>query len=368
MLKTLPALSDYDYELPPELIAQRPLHDRADARLLVVRRERQSLEHMKFRDLPKLLNPNDLLIYNDTKVVNARLMGVRVATGGRWEGLFLRFDAQGCWEVMSKTRGKLTSGELLQLDSPQGPTGRHLEVVGRTPERTLLVRPVLSGRTETAFTLLDEVGFVPIPPYIRSGRMDEQDRGDYQTVYAEKPGAVAAPTAGLHFTDELLAELTNRGIEVARVTLHVGAGTFKPITSENLDEHVMHTEWSCVSEDVVQAVQACHRRGGRVVAVGTTTVRSLESAANQLADGRIDSTGRNDSVLAPFAGVTNLFIRPPYKFKTTDVVITNFHLPKSTLIILVRTFGGDDLMRRAYEEAVRQRYRFYSYGDAMIIL
>lgn len=361
-------LDAYDYELPERLIAQTPRPDRASARMLVVDRATGSFRHRRVRDLPEYLRPDDVLVLNDAKVLPARLIGRRAETQGRWEGLFLQFDPRGFWEIMSKTRGKLRPGEKIELENPDGSgLTRYLEVVGRTDAKTMIVKP-LTEEGEDSADFLDKVGWVPIPPYIRGGRMTPSDRDNYQTVYASNPGAVAAPTAGLHFTKELLDEIRSIGVAVCPTTLYVGAGTFKPITADRLADHQMHSEVANLSEATVRTIEERKARGGRVFAIGTTSVRTLESAANALPDGSIDSTGLNPGVLAPFSGPTNLFIRPPYRFKVVDAMLTNFHLPKSTLVILVRTFGGDDLLKRAYETAIAEDYRFYSYGDAMLIV
>jgi len=345
-------LSQYDYELPPELIAQQPLAVRSDARLMVVDRRAGSWDHRYVRDLPELLRPGDCLVLNDTRVVPARLVGRRTKTGGHWEGLFLETDGQGLWRVLGKTRGRLGPGERITLLDPEGREAGELETATRGPDGTWVVRP---GSREPAFELLERVGRVPLPPYIRKGEMVPADRQHYQTIYAEKPGAVAAPTAGLHFTAALLERLESQGVVVVRLTLHVGPGTFRPIKSDSLAEHVMDPEWGSIGRETVEAIGRARAGGGRVVAVGTTSVRLLETAA---AGGE----------LAPFTGRTSLYIRPPYRFRAVDALLTNFHLPRTTLLVLVRTFGGDELMRRAYDEAVREQYRFYSYGDAMLIL
>lgn len=361
-------LDAYDYDLPERLIAQFPLKKREQARMLVVNRKTQKLEHRRCYNIVEYLNPEDVLVLNNTKVLPARLVGSRTSTGGRWEGLFLQYDPRGFWEIMSKTRGYLKPGEHITLMDTHGSgLTRELEVVAHTEQKTLVVKPILE-EGEDSFTFLDKIGWVPIPPYIRGGRMIPDDRDDYQTVYAQEPGAVAAPTAGLHFTKELLEEIKKLGVAICDVTLHVGAGTFKPITVTKLSEHHMHSEYATISDDVVRTIEERKARGGRVLAVGTTSVRTLESASNVRPDGSIDSSGRSDSKLRAFSGQTDLFIRPPYKFKTVDAMLTNFHLPKSTLVILVRTFGGDELIKRAYEEAIAEDYRFYSYGDAMLIL
>lgn len=361
-------LDAYDYELPERLVAQTPLPRRDAARLMVVDRASQTIDHTHFCNIAKFFRPEDVLVLNDSKVLPARLIGLRAETGGRWEGLFLQYDPRGVWEIMSKTRGTLRPGEKIELQNPRGSGHkRYLEVVGRTEVNTLVVQPLLA-EGEDSFAFLNEVGWVPIPPYIRSGIMRPSDRDDYQTVYAKNPGAVAAPTAGFHFTKELLEEIEAMGVAICPVTLHVGVGTFKPITVNRLSEHHMHSEYATISEETVKTIEERKAKGGRVFAVGTTSVRTLESASNVMPDGSIDSSGRNDKKLQAFSGSTDLFIRPPYQFKTVDAMFTNFHLPKSTLVILVRTFGGDELLKRAYEEAIAEDYRFYSYGDAMLIL
>jgi S-adenosylmethionine:tRNA ribosyltransferase-isomerase len=343
---------DYDYVLPKHLIAQHPLARRVDARLLVVDRAAATLQHHHIRDLPTLLRAGDCVVINDTRVVPARLVGFRASSGGRWEGLFLSADDQGNWRLLGKTRGKLQAGERIALVNERLQTVFELRLVLKEPDGAWIARPETAGE---ATELLEKVGRVPLPPYIRAGEMDAADRDRYQTVYAESPGAVAAPTAGLHFSDDLLKRLSAAGIAVARVTLHVGLDTFRPMSAPTLEEHKMHSEWCQISAEAVAEIERAKAAGGRTVAVGTTSVRVLESAARG---------GR----LASFSGPTDLFIRPPYKFRAVDALLTNFHLPRTTLLVLVRTFGGDALIRSAYEEAIREEYRFYSYGDAMLIL
>jgi S-adenosylmethionine:tRNA ribosyltransferase-isomerase len=338
----------FDYDLPPHLIAQEPCAERDQARLLVVRREDATLSHHIFLDLPDLLNPGDLLILNDTRVLPARLLGRRSRTGGKWEGLFLREHPDGLWELLSQTRGRLTEGESIEVE----PGPLRLELVRKTPQRHWLVQPSEAG---TALELLVRHGQVPLPPYIRKGRAAVADQQRYQTVYADKPGAVAAPTAGLHFTPRLFERLRARGIEVGHVTLHVGLGTFQPIQVEDVTQHRMHCEWGELPALTANAIDDCRQRGGRVVAVGTTSVRVLETVA---------ATGP----LRSWSGETELFIYPPYQFRAVDALVTNFHLPRSTLLLLVSAFGGVDLLRRAYRTAIEQGYRFYSYGDAMLIV
>ncbi|HEV2972635.1 MAG TPA: tRNA preQ1(34) S-adenosylmethionine ribosyltransferase-isomerase QueA [Pirellulales bacterium] len=344
-------LDAYDYDLPRNLIAQEPLANRADARLLVVDRSGSTLAHSHVRDLPQILRPGDLLVLNDTRVVPARLIGRRTATGGHWEGLFLQVDEQGLWRLLARSRGKMPCGETITLVDPVWKDDIRLRLVERL-EGGIWVMNAESG--EPALAILDRLGRVPLPPYIRHGEMMPADRERYQTVFARQPGAVAAPTAGLHFTPELLRRLQEAGIEICYVTLHVGLDTFRPVTVDRLADHKMHREWGQIDAAAVERIAACRGHGGRIVAVGTTSVRVLESAAA-------------DGPLKPWSGWTNLFIRPPYAFRAVDAVLTNFHLPRTTLLVLVRTFGGDDLVHRAYEEAIRQEYRFYSYGDAMLI-
>jgi len=345
-------LNDYDFQLPQHLIAQHPLADRLAARLLVVHREKNTIEHKHIRDLPQFFRSGDTLVFNDTKVIPARLIGNRSRSGGKWEGLFLGFGPENLWRIMSKTRGRVVPGETITLVAPNGQTGFSLELRSKLEEGDWLVHP----RTDDEpFAALEKVGWVPIPPYIRSGKMSESDKSDYQTVFAQKPGAIAAPTAGLHFTPSLLDEIDAKGTVRLPITLHVGVGTFKPITVERLSDHQMHSEWGTISSEIAEQVNA-RRKNGRTVAIGTTSVRILESAAD------------SDGFLHEFQGETDLFIRPPYRFKAVDCLLTNFHFPKSTLYVLVRTFGGDELIVKAYQEAIHAEYRFFSYGDAMLIL
>ena len=347
-------LSYYDFELPQRLIAQHPLANRLDARMLVVDRQKDTIEHRQIRDLPHYFRATDTLVFNNTKVIPARLIGNRSRSGGKWEGLFLGVVENGLWKIFSKTRGKLVSGETITLVAPNGQTGFPLEMVSKSDEGTWLVK----SRTDwMTFDALEKVGWVPIPPYIRNGKMDDTDKTDYQTVFAEEPGAIAAPTAGLHFTEPLLCEIEAAGVRRFPITLHVGVGTFKPITVEHLSEHQMHSEWGTISAEIAYEINTRRNQsGGRTIAVGTTSVRILESAA------------KSNGQLQEFRGETDLFIRPPYKLKAVDALLTNFHFPKSTLYVLVRTFGGDELMRKAYQEAISREYRFFSYGDAMLIL
>lgn len=343
--------AEYDYHLPPELIAQHPRPRRDDARLLVVDRRHDTIEHARIGDLPQWLSAGDCVVLNDTRVLRARLIGRRSATGGRWQGLFLS-EENGCWRLLGKTRGKLQPGEIIELIDRRGAANVQLHLLTRDDDGAWLAR---LDPPQPAFQVLEQVGRVPLPHYIRGSQEMPADDERYQTVFARHPGSIAAPTAGLHFTPELLARLDAAGISARYITLHVGLGTFRPLAGRTLAEHRMHTEWGQLDEATAAHLADCRRRGGRVVAVGTTVVRVLETAA---------SNGQ----LSPFRGVTDLFIRPPYEFRAVDALLTNFHLPRSTLLVLVRTFGGDALIRRAYQQAIEQRYRFYSYGDAMLIL
>ncbi len=345
-------LNQYDYHLPRELIAQHPLSCRSDARLMIVSRQDQSLTHTYVRDLPEHLSAGDTLVLNDTRVLAARLQGYRTGTGGRWSGLFVTSDAAGHWEVLSKTRGKLREGERVMLQDRSAHDALCLKFLADLGEGLWVVQPDEQG---SPVDVLQRVGRVPLPPYIRGGEMEEADIEQYQTVFARRAGAIAAPTAGLHFTNDLLARLTDAGIQLCRITLHVGIGTFRPIAVERLEAHTMHSEWGEISQSTVERLLECRRAGGRIVSVGTTSVRVLETAAR--------SGG-----LQAWQGETDLFIKPPYTFRAVDALLTNFHLPKSTLLVLIRTFGGEELMKRTYEEAIAERYRFFSYGDAMLIV
>lgn len=343
--------SAFDFALPDDLIAQNPVEPRDRSRLMVVRREAGRVEHRTFADLPDLLAPGDVLVRNNTRVVAARLVGTREATGGKWEGLFLREVEGGLWEILATTRGKPAEGEIVVVGQ-EGETLR-LTLVSRGEGGRWLVRP---GVEDDASALLGRFGLVPLPPYIRKGREGPGDRLRYQTTYAQVPGAVAAPTAGLHFTPGLFERLAGRGIGSADVTLHVGIGTFRPIEVERIEDHVLHAEWAELSAETAAALDAARRRGGRIVAVGTTSARTLETASA--------ATG----VIRPFTGETAMYLRPGHVFRGLDALVTNFHLPRSSLLVLVSAFAGVDLTRAAYEEAVREKYRFYSYGDAMLIV
>ena len=347
-------LSDFDYQLPDELIARYPGETRTGSRLLCLDRRNGGICHRVFRDILDLIQPNDLLVFNDTRVIPARLFGHK-ATGGRIEVLIERLLSD-C-EAVAQVRASKSppAGTLLKLVSPDSADTVDAEVLGRVGEfyhlRFLSSLPLIS--------VLDRFGHMPLPPYI--DRADEQaDQARYQTVYGSNPGAVAAPTAGLHFDDGLLDALTDKGVAQAFLTLHVGSGTFQPVRTENVLEHKMHSEWINVSEAVVEQVKSCRQRGGRVIAVGTTSVRSLESAA-------LNAARQGSADLLACSGETDIFIYPGYQFSVVDAMITNFHLPRSTLMMLISAFAGRDNVMAAYEEAIRERYRFFSYGDAMFI-
>jgi S-adenosylmethionine:tRNA ribosyltransferase-isomerase len=348
-------LASYNYQLPPELIAGEPLAQRDMSRMLVVDRSSGTLQHRHVRDLPEILRPGDRLVLNDTQVVPARLFGSRTASGGKWEGLFLETLSSGQWRLIGQAGGRLRPGEAITVVPAHWPENSERLTLTLIECDADGVWTSIPSSNEPALDLLRRFGTVPLPPYIRRKLGRETDWHRYQTTYARRPGAVAAPTAGLHFTPELLAACAARGIERSFVTLHVGIGTFRPIAVERLSEHVMHREWCEISQETCRELSQIRRQAGRIVAVGTTCVRTLETASRH-------------GCFEPWSGETNLFIRPPYQFQGVDCLLTNFHLPRSTLLVLVSAFAGLDLIRTAYETAVRERYRFYSYGDAMLIL
>lgn len=334
--------SDFNFDLPNELIARFPLAQRSSSRLLSLHKQTGEVSHGHFRDLLAFFNAGDLIVFNNTKVIPARLYGAKLS-GGKLEALIERVtgEHEALAHIRSSRSPKPGSRILLE--------GVEVEVVGR--EGALFQLRFLDERP--LINVLEAVGHMPLPPYMERDDIDS-DRDRYQTVYAQKPGAVAAPTAGLHFDDELLAELKAKGVNFAFVTLHVGAGTFQPVKVENIEEHHMHSEYIEVSEEVALAVKATRAAGNKVVAVGTTSVRSLESASQ-------------NGEIAPFNGESEIFIYPGYVFKSVDAIITNFHLPESTLIMLVSAFAGRENTMAAYNEAVQQQYRFFSYGDAMLL-
>ena len=337
-------LSDFMYDLPEERIAQTPVEPRDHSRLMVLHRDTHEIEHKHFYDIVDYLNPGDCLVINETKVIPARLYGER-PTGGACEVLLLKQLGPKRWETLVRPGKKLRPGaEVIFGD------GRlRCRVVETTDDGGRIVEFECEGSFEAA---LDALGEMPLPPYIHEKL---QDRDRYQTVYAKQDGSAAAPTAGLHFTPELLARIRAKGVDIVPVLLHVGLGTFRPVKVENIEEHQMHSEYFEVTEDAAQRVNAAHARGGRVIAVGTTSVRTLESAAE---DGR----------LVARRGDTSIFIKPGYRWQLVDALITNFHLPGSTLLMLVSALYDREHILAAYEEAVRDEYRFFSFGDAMLIM
>jgi S-adenosylmethionine:tRNA ribosyltransferase-isomerase len=333
---------DFTFDLPPELIAQTPCEERSGSRLLCLDKATGQVIHRGFRDLPDLLQPGDLLVFNNSKVIPARLFGEK-PTGGKVEILIERIVSPGRALAHTRARRPIREGSEILLEN-----GVTVAVAGRADDLFVLD---LDGAAWP--DVLDSVGHVPLPPYIsRSDRPVDKDR--YQTVYARTPGSVAAPTAGLHFDRDMLKKLTEKGVDTAFVTLHVGAGTFQPVRVDDIRDHRMHSEYLTVDADVCAKVSATRARGGRVIAVGTTSVRCLETAWR-------------DGALRPFAGETDIFIYPGYEFHVVDGLVTNFHLPESTLLMLVSALAGCENVLAAYAEAVREKYRFFSYGDAMFI-
>lgn len=345
----------FDYDLPREFIAQHPAARRDDARLLVLDRAGGTTAHRRFRDIAEYLEPGDLLVLNDTRVVPARLIGHR-ETGGWVELLLiapLHAGRRQVWRALVKCRGHLRAGESLTIE------GGAMSCTVRDRPKGGEVELEFDRDASEVLAALDQVGRAPLPPYIKRPRGDDPDRSAdrerYQTVYASQPGAIAAPTAGLHFTAELLEQLAARGVRHAAVTLHVGLGTFRPVTAERIAEHVMHAEYYELSEEAATALRTAREAGGHVVAVGTTATRVLEAA------------GRGQGLVSA-SGWTDLFITPGFEFRAVDRLLTNFHLPRSTLLMLVAAFAGLEPVLAAYEEAKQRGYRFYSYGDAMLIL
>ena len=340
-------LHDFYYDLPEELIAQDPLADRSSSRLMVLDKKTGRTEHRIFKDIIEYLNPGDCLVINDTKVIPARLIGEKEGTGVAIEVLLLKRkeDMVNTWEVLVKPGKKAKPGTRISFGN-----GKLVgEVIDIVEEGDRLIQFSFDGIFEE---ILDELGQMPLPPYI-THKLEDKNR--YQTVYAKHEGSAAAPTAGLHFTNELLAEIEAKGVKIARVTLHVGLGTFRPVKVENILEHHMHSEYYEVSEEAADTINSVRQSGGRIIAVGTTSTRTLESVA--------DTHG----CIKPCRGWTDIFIYPGYEFKAIDCLITNFHLPESTLIMLVSALAGKDNVMAAYREAVENSYRFFSFGDAMFI-
>ena len=338
-------LHDFDFYLPEELIAQDPLEDRSSSRLLVLDKETGEIEHKIFKDIIDYLNPGDCLVVNNTKVIPARLIGEREGTGAHIEVLLLKRRENDIWEVLVKPGKKAKPGTIINF----GGDKLQAEVLEGVDDGNRLIQFSYKGLFEE---ILDELGQMPLPPYITHKL---QDKNRYQTVYAKYEGSAAAPTAGLHFTKELLEKIKEKGVTIASVTLHVGLGTFRPVKVENIIEHHMHSEHFQIEESEAKKINDARKNGGRIIAVGTTSTRTLESAA--LEDGTIPAT----------SGDTSIFIYPGYKFKASDCLITNFHLPESTLVMLVSALAGRDNILNAYKVAVDERYRFFSFGDAMFI-
>ncbi len=340
-------IEEFDYHLPRSLIAQYPSSQRGETLLMILHRQTGLMEHQAFQDITKYLEAGDLLIMNNTRVLPARLIGKK-ETGGKIEMLLIPSwnGAQGEWKALIKGAGKVKQGTRIRFDP---------EIQGEIEE-------VKDGKGKVNFSyrgkvteLLQKIGHIPLPPYIKRGD-EPMDRERYQTVFAERDGSIAAPTAGLHFTQALLQSLRENGVRTATITLHIGTGTFTPVKACNIKDHAMEAEWVEISEETAREINAAKARGGRVISVGTTTTRALES----FSDGK--------GGVRAGKGMTSLFIYPSYRFRVIDGLITNFHLPKSTLIMLVSAYAGKDVLMRAYQEAVHRKYRFYSYGDAMLIL
>jgi S-adenosylmethionine:tRNA ribosyltransferase-isomerase len=337
-------LSAFDFPFDASLIATQPSLPRDHARLLVLQRGDRSLAHRRVDELPELLLPGDLLVVNNTKVMAARVAGRKRPSGAEVEILFVKDLGDAVWEVLIK--GTFRPGQILEMGA---------EAVAVVVERNAIRTTVRVESPIPVSEWLQRHGRMPLPPYIKRAPTD-QDRAWYQTMFAQHEGAIAAPTAGLHFTSELLARLRQRGVELRAVTLHVGVGTFKPVTVDQIEDHRMAEEWVDVGVETVRAIEQARATGRRIVAVGTTVVRALETAA------------RADGQIRPYQGETDMFMTPGFSFKAVDALLTNFHLPRTTLLMLVSALAGTEFLRQAYAEAVRQRYRFYSYGDAMLIL
>ena len=336
---------DFYYDLPPELIAQHPLKDRAGCRLLVLDKETGKIEHKNFRNIIEYLNPGDCLVMNNTRVIPARLYGVKEDTGGKIEFLLLKRIDLNTWNVILKPGKRARTGARFVF----GDGLLKAEVIEVRPDGNRIVRFEYDGVWEE---LLDKLGEMPLPPYIKE-KLEDKER--YQTVYSKIEGSAAAPTAGLHFTNELLEDIKDKGVKTAYLTLHVGLGTFRPVSVENVEEHVMHTEHYELSQEAADIINETRKSGGRIIAVGTTSVRTLETVAE------------DNGTMKAEIGDTSIFIYPGYKFKVTDSIITNFHLPESTLLMLVSAFAGKENIFEAYEQAVKEKYRFFSFGDAMLL-
>lgn len=338
-------LSEFDYDLPEELIAQTPIEPRNASRLMVLDPQAETIEHQHFYDLQKFLVPGDTLIFNDTRVMPARLIGHRELTGGKVEVFLLRRIDGDTWETLVKPGKKAQIGNVICFSDELS-----CEIIDHTDFGGRIVKFRYDGIFEE---ILDRLGETPLPPYIHEKLAD---RERYQTVYSKEEGSAAAPTAGLHFTKEQMQELKDMGVNLGFVTLHVGLGTFRPVNVDKIEDHVMHKEYYCISDETAKLIKDTKAAGHRVIAVGTTSIRTLESAA----------TAKNE--IAGKSGWTDIFIYPGYEFKIVDAIITNFHLPKSTLIMLISAFAGRDFVLKAYRKAVQEKYRFFSFGDAMLLL
>lgn len=337
---------DFDFNLPEELIAQVPLKDRSSSRLMVLDHKRQTIEDKTFLDIIDELQPNDALVMNDTRVLPARLFGTKIETGAHLEVLLLKNTEGDRWETLMKPAKKAKIGTTLRF----GDGRLTAEVIEELEDGGRILEFSYDG---IFLEILEDLGEMPLPPYITE-KLDEADR--YQTVYAKENGSAAAPTAGLHFTDEILAQLKDKGVKLAFLTLHVGLGTFRPVNADHVEDHKMHSEFYQLSEETAEILNETKRNGGRVIAVGTTSIRTLETIANKF-DGKIEAD----------SGWTDIFIKPGYTFKFVDAFLTNFHLPKSTLIMLVSAFAGREFILEAYHHAVEEKYRFFSFGDAMFV-
>ena len=338
-------VTDFNYNLPEELIAQVPIEKRDESRLMVLDREKKTIEHKVFKDILDYLKPGDCLVRNNTKVIPARLYGVKEETGANVEFLLLHRVEGDIWEVMVRPGKKLMPGAKVSF----GDGILKAEILEKMDDGNRKVKFEYNGIFNE---ILDRIGLMPLPPYIKE-RLKEKDR--YQTVYAKYEGSAAAPTAGLHFTDELLEKIKEKGVEIANVTLHVGIGTFRPVKVENIEEHDMHSEHYYIKKEDADKINNARKNGGRIIAVGTTSCRVLESISDE------------NGIVHETEGDTSIFIYPGYKFKCIDCLITNFHLPESTLIMLVSALAGKDYIMKAYEEAVKEKYKFFSFGDAMFI-
>ncbi|MEQ6375795.1 tRNA preQ1(34) S-adenosylmethionine ribosyltransferase-isomerase QueA [Bacillaceae bacterium S4-13-56] len=339
-------IQDFDFDLPEELIAQHPLKDRTSSRLMVLNKEKKTIDHLSFTDIVSFLQEGDCLVLNNTKVLPARLLGVKKDTGAKMECLLLHQKEEDHWEVLVKPAKRMKVGTVVEFGD-----GKLRAICTDVQEEGIrIVRFEYDG---VFLEVLDQLGEMPLPPYIRE-QLEDRDR--YQTVYAKEQGSAAAPTAGLHFSEEILEKIAQKGVHIEYITLHVGLGTFRPVSVDSIEEHEMHSEFYRMSQDTAEHLNQVKENGGRIISVGTTSTRTLETIAN------------NYGKFVEASGWTNIFIYPGYEFKAIDGLLTNFHLPKSTLIMLVSALAGKDFILSAYQEAVKERYRFFSFGDAMLII